>query len=400
MLKKTNLNWNNFMRALHFGAGNIGRGFIARVLLKSDFNLIFSDVDQNIINAINNYKKYKIKLIDNSFEKIININNISAINSYDPNVLNVISHVDLITTAAGVNALYKIASILIEGIILRINLKCKKPLNIIACENKIKATSFLKKIIFDKIPLKYHDYFDEYIGFVDCTIDTIVPTFSSFKEENSLFVIAENFKEWIVDVNQFKGMVPKIIDMTLSDNLTSFIDRKILTLNTGHAIAAYLGLMKNYKNICEAMSDFSIQRIVKDAMYESGLVLIKRYNFNKKDHLSYIDKIFVRFKNPFILDKLERIARNPLQKLSKDERLIQPFVEAMKYNLPYFNLVKGIAAALHYRNINDIQSIKLSSLIKEEGLEETLVKVCKLNANSNEIRIIISEYHSIIKDFL
>jgi len=69
MLKKTNLNWNNFMRALHFGAGNIGRGFIARVLLKSDFNLIFSDVDQNIINAINNYKKYKIKLIDNSFEK-------------------------------------------------------------------------------------------------------------------------------------------------------------------------------------------------------------------------------------------------------------------------------------------------------------------------------------------
>jgi mannitol-1-phosphate 5-dehydrogenase len=388
------------MQALHFGAGNIGRGFVARALSKSGFNLIFSDVNQNIIDSINNYKKYKIKLVSNSVEKIVDINNISAINFYDPNILNIISNTDLITTAVGVNALHKIASILIKGIVLRINSKCNKPLNIIACENKIKATSFLRDIIFDKIPIKYYDYFNEYIGFVDCSIDTIIPTFSFSKQENPLFLIAENFKEWIVDVNQFKGIIPKIVDMTLSDNLISFIDRKILTLNTGHAIAAYLGLMKNYRTISEAISDCNIEKIVKNAMNESGSVLIKRYNFNKKDHLSYIDKIFIRFKNPFLLDKLERIARNPLQKLSKNERLIRPFLGAIKYQLPYSNLVQGIVAALHYRNINDLESIKLSSFIKEYGLEETLVKVCNLDIKRKEISIIISAYYSIIKNFL
>ncbi|AYN24917.1 mannitol-1-phosphate 5-dehydrogenase [Buchnera aphidicola] len=386
------------MQALHFGAGNIGRGFIARVLLKSGFHLIFSDVDQEIINIINHYKKYKIKLVGNNFEKIIDINNISAVNSHDPNVLKIISNVDLITTASGVNALHKIASILIEGIILRMNLKCKKPLNIIACENKIKATSFLKEIIFNQIPVKYYNYFNEYIGFVDCSIDTIIPTVSS-KEEN-LFLIAEDFKEWIVNINQFKGTVPKIIDMTLSNNLMPFINRKILTLNTGHSIAAYLGFIKSYKTIYESMLDCSITKIVKNAMKESGLVLVKRYNFDKKDHLSYINKIFLRFKNPFFLDKIERVARNPLQKLNKNERLIQPFLGAIKYSLPYSNLVKGIAAALHYRNVNDIESIKLSSLIQIHGIEKTLVKVCNLNEKSKEINLIISEYYSILKNFL
>jgi hypothetical protein len=57
-------------------------------------------------------------------------------------------------------------------------------------------------------------------------------------------------------------------------------------------------------------------------------------------------------------------------------------------------------AALHYRNINDLESIKLSSFIKEYGLEKTLVKVCNLDIKRKEISIIISEYYSIIKNFL
>lgn len=386
------------MQALHFGAGNIGLGFIGRVLSHSGFNLIFSDVNQKIVNAINHYKKYQIKLVEKDFEEKIDINDISAINFHDRKILQVIADVDLITTSAGVNALCKIAAILVQGIILRIRLNCSKPLNIIACENKIKASSFLKKIIFKKIPVKYYDYLNQYIGFIDCSIDTIIPTMSS-KKENNLFLIAENFKEWIVNINQFKGKVPKIIDMTLSNNLISFIDRKILTLNTGHAVAAYLGLIKKYKTIYEAMLDSNIEKIVKDVMHESGSVLIKRYKFNKEDHLSYINKIFLRFKNPLLSDELVRIGRNPIQKLNINERLIKPLLGAVKYSLPYSNLVKGIAAAFHYFNINDIESIKLSNLIKQDGIEKTLIKICTLKANTKEINAIILEYYSIIKNF-
>ncbi|CAL4325940.1 mannitol-1-phosphate 5-dehydrogenase [Buchnera aphidicola] len=387
------------MQALHFGAGNIGRGFIGRVLSNSGFNLIFSDINQNIINSINHYKKYKIKLISDNFKKNIYIKNITAVHFSDPKISNIISNVDLITTAVGPNALDKVAMSLLEGIILKIRCNSIKPLNIIACENKIRASSYLKKSILNKIPIKYHNYIDTYIGFVDCSIDTIIPTCSSSEEKNNLSLIAEKFQEWIVDKNQFKGKIPEIIDMKVSDNLISFIDRKFLTLNTGHAIAAYLGSIKNYTNIYETISNSTIENIVKNAMNESGIVLIKRYKFNKKDHISYINKIFNRFKNPIFSDRIERIGRNPIQKLSQDERLIRPFLGAIQYNFPYFNLVRGIAAALHYKNKNDIESIKLSSLIKNIGIEKTLVKVTNLDMKRKEINIIIKEYNSILKSF-
>ena len=49
--------------ALHFGAGNIGRGFIAPVLQENNFRVIFVDIDEKLINKINKQKKYDLSLI-------------------------------------------------------------------------------------------------------------------------------------------------------------------------------------------------------------------------------------------------------------------------------------------------------------------------------------------------
>jgi len=381
------------MKALHFGAGNIGRGFIGKTLSESGFNVIFSDLNQDIIDSINYNKEYSVKIIGNE-DNIIYVKKVSAIHPHNPNIIKIITSVDLITTAVGPNSLDKIAPIIISGIILKIKNKSIKPLNIIACENKMKASSFLKKEILKKLPIKYYNYLNKYIGFIDCSIDTIIP-FINHNNYSSLIV--EDFKEWIVNISQFKGTVPKIIDMKLSDNLDAFIERKLFTLNTGHAVAAYLGLIKKYKTIQEAISDEQIRIIVQCSMEESGSVLIKRYKFNKDDHLNYIKKIFLRLENPFLSDSLERIARNPLQKLGKEERLIKPFLGSVKYHLPYSNLVKGIAAALHYQNPNDLESMQIASLIKRQGLKKTLIKICGFSENSEEINAIILEYNLIIK---
>ena len=46
--------------ALHFGAGNIGRGFIAPVLQENNYRVIFVDVDEDLVNKINKEKRGKI----------------------------------------------------------------------------------------------------------------------------------------------------------------------------------------------------------------------------------------------------------------------------------------------------------------------------------------------------
>ncbi len=56
--------------AVHFGAGNIGRGFIAPVLQDNDCEVIFVDVNTDIVNQINEQGQYTIKSLDiNGFNK-------------------------------------------------------------------------------------------------------------------------------------------------------------------------------------------------------------------------------------------------------------------------------------------------------------------------------------------
>ena len=45
-------------KALHFGAGNIGRGFICPELQNNDFEVIFADVNQELVDQINSKNNY------------------------------------------------------------------------------------------------------------------------------------------------------------------------------------------------------------------------------------------------------------------------------------------------------------------------------------------------------
>ncbi|MDR4156876.1 mannitol-1-phosphate 5-dehydrogenase, partial [Bacillus cereus] len=52
------------MIALHFGAGNIGRGFIGALLCKSGYDVVFADVNDAVINELNDKGRYTVEMAD------------------------------------------------------------------------------------------------------------------------------------------------------------------------------------------------------------------------------------------------------------------------------------------------------------------------------------------------
>ncbi|HBO38696.1 MAG TPA: mannitol-1-phosphate 5-dehydrogenase, partial [Pasteurellaceae bacterium] len=258
------------MKALHFGAGNIGRGFIGKLLSDSNIRVIFADVNDNVIDLLKTQGEYNVKIVGDSINAVEKVTHVTGVNSKDENsVIALFNEVDFVTTAVGPNVLKLIASTIAKGLSARFAAGNSRPLNIIACENMVRGTSFLKEQVFTYLTPELQVQAEKLVGFVDSAVDRIVPPVQT-DEKDPLLVTVEEFSEWIVDKTQFKGKIPTIQGMELTDNLMAFVERKLFTLNTGHAVTSYYGKLKGYQFVKESIEDENVKAFVKSVMQESG----------------------------------------------------------------------------------------------------------------------------------
>ncbi|ENO8414794.1 mannitol-1-phosphate 5-dehydrogenase [Vibrio mimicus] len=376
--------------AVHFGAGNIGRGFIGKLLADADIAVTFADVNEPLVDQLSHQQEYKVKVVGNEC-KMETVSHVTAVNSASEALIERIIKTDLVTTAVGPTVLDIIAKTIAKGLSARFAAGNTQPLNIIACENMVRGTTHLKQQVYQFLTTDEQQQADALVGFVDSAVDRIVPPLQAANDD-PLEVTVESFSEWIVDEQQFKGEIPHIEGMEKTDNLMAFVERKLFTLNTGHCVTAYLGCLKGHRTIREAIEDPSIQEQVKQAMQESGEVLIRRYGFDRALHSAYIEKILTRFANPYLVDEVDRVGRQPLRKLGANDRLIKPLLGTIEYGLPNGMLLKGIAAALKYRNDSDPQAVELQQSIEKEGVRSTLARYTGLAADSVEAQKIEALY--------
>ena len=375
--------------AVQFGAGNIGRGFIGAVLSQAGYHVTFADVNQEVIDRINADGKYTVHIMDVESRDIV-ISDIDGVNSGTDAVIAPIASASIITTAVGIRILKFIAPAVAKGILQRKADGNGEPLNIIACENGLNATDELKLHVMNAIPDDSKAWVEAHVGFANCSVDRIVPPVRS---ENPIDVVVENYYEWNVEQSALVGEKPQIAGMNLADNLIAYVERKLFTLNTGHAITAYLGTQKGYKTIDEAIADPEIHAIVHGAMCESGEGLVRKYGFDHDAHFAYIEKIIKRFKNPYLKDDVTRVGRDPMRKLSARDRLVYPAQTAHSYGIPTPNILVGIGAALHFNNPEDPSSVELQQLIASEGIEAAVQKVTGLEKDSEFFGRIIAQYN-------
>lgn len=376
--------------AVHFGAGNIGRGFIGKLLADANIAVTFADVNEPLVDQLSHQQEYKVKVVGSEC-KMETVSHVTAVNSASEALIERIIKTDLVTTAVGPTVLDIIAKTIAKGLSARFAAGNTQPLNIIACENMVRGTTHLKQQVYQFLTTEEQQQADALVGFVDSAVDRIVPPLQAANDD-PLEVTVESFSEWIVDEQQFKGEIPQIEGMEKTDNLMAFVERKLFTLNTGHCVTAYLGCLKGHRTIREAIEDPCIHAQVKQAMQESGEVLIRRYGFDRALHSAYIEKILSRFANPYLVDEVDRVGRQPLRKLSANDRLIRPLLGTIEYGLPNSMLLKGIAAALKYRNSSDPQAVELQQSIEKEGVRSTLARYTGLAAESVEVQQIEALY--------
>lgn len=379
------------MKAIQFGAGNIGRGFIGAVLSQAGYRLVFADVVADLLDQINTRKQYTVHVTDTQSRDIL-ISGISAVHSGSDEAVAEIAGADIITTAVGLRILKFVAPAIAKGLAARMAAGEEKPLNIIACENGLKATSQLRELTFALLDPEVAAWAEMHVGWPDAAVDRIVPP---VRCEIPLDVAVEEYFEWDVERSAFVGAIPAIAGMTPVDNLEAYVERKLFTLNTGHATAAYIGKMKGLGTIGESIADPAVYPVVRAVMQQSGEGLVKKFGFDHAAHFAYIEKILKRFSNPYLKDDVDRVGREPLRKLAPNDRLILPMLTARGFGLPYDKILLAIGAALHFDNPADPQSVEMRAAIAAEGVAATVVKYTGLSAGDPVVAEIEAAYKTV-----
>lgn len=378
------------MNAVHFGAGNIGRGFIGQLLYQSGFNTCFIDVNSRLVDLLNEKKQYLVELADVTHEELL-VQNVHAINSAtNPDlVIDAIVKADIVTASVGPNVLQHIAGILAKGLKKRLE-QSGELLTIIACENMIGGSAFLKGKVYEQLMEEEKPQFDAYFSFPNAAVDRIVPNQIT---EDKLAVTVEAYYEWIVDESEIKGDNPPVKGITFVQNLQPYIERKLFTVNTGHAVISYSGYLEGILPMHEALSNNKIRERLINVLEETSRYLVERYSFDKEAHSDYVEEIINRFANPFILDDTTRVGRSPVRKLMSNDRLVSP---ASKYvemfgEVPV-NLAMAIASALSYDNLDDPEAKHMQETINQFGIKYAIVKFTGLKSNTALFKTIYNHY--------
>lgn len=362
--------------AVHFGAGNIGRGFIGDILSKNNVAITFVDVNERVIDELNKRHSYEIEVAEEGQPHIV-IKNVSGINNAkNPDeVIKAIASTDIITTATGPNILPFIAELIAKGIEARKAAGNNTPIDVLACENMIGGSQYLYQEVKKYLSADGLVFAEQYVGFPNAAVDRIVPAQT---HEDPLFVVVEPFNEWVVETSRMKNPTFKLTGVHYEKDLEPFIERKLFSVNSGHATSAYTGAFYGAKTILEALKDDRVKAQVEAVLGEIRSLLIAKWNFDEQALIDYHKIIISRFENPFIVDDVNRVARTPIRKLGYNERFIRPIRELKERQLSYQNLLKTIAFVFNYNDSNDEQSVQLQELLATKPLPEVVADVTGL----------------------
>ena len=380
------------MKAVMYGGGNIGRGFIGALLSQSGYEVTFIDVAEPVVKSLQENRTYPVRYVSSNGHKDVWIENVTAVNGNDAEAASdVIANCDIMATAVGARILKFIVPNIVAGLRKRWAMG-GKALNIIICENLMDANKVLEGMLKANLTEEECALFDKTVGLVEASIGRMVPVQTEeMKDGEPMRVCVESYGFLPVDKDAFKGEIPNIPAMVPYSPFDFYIKRKLYVHNMGHATCAYLGDLLSLEYIWESIDVADIRILVQNAMLESAFALSKKYGASLADLQMHITDLLGRFTNAALKDTCMRVGGDPARKLSPDDRMIGSATLALEQGITPAYIAVGAAAGV-FRYINEAEGM-------EQGVtsaKQVLTEVSKLDCAGTLAQLILAAYEKIL----
>ncbi|MEA4945290.1 MAG: hypothetical protein VB080_12740 [Propionicimonas sp.] len=337
-------------KAVVFGAGAVGRGFIGQLLSEAGWFVTFLDVQPDLVKHLAMEGSYPHVTVTNDDSERTLIRPVTAIDARDTGAAcAALLEADLAVSCVGARVLPAVADTLATAVSSRIAAGLA-PLDVLLAENLHGASTVMRGLLSDRLPDLGSDELDAAVGLMETSIGRMIPAPDPSRVGSDLTaVFVEPYKMLPYDDTARRGAlidVPGLVADT-SVPFAFYGDRKLYVHNLGHCMTAYLGEVAGATTIAEAIAIPAVRYFVRSAMVESAVALASTYSVSLVDLLAHVDDLLHRFGNRALGDTVARVGREPLRKLAAHDRLLGALDLAAAYGLPGHHLSLAVAAGAY-----------------------------------------------------
>lgn len=368
-------------RILIFGAGRIGRGFIAHLAKQSGYAVSFVDANAQLIDALKEAGRYRI-FVMGAAEKDDQIEGFEAMTLDDTDRLGeAIATHDLFATAVGGPNLERVGAALADGLARRAA-RGAPPVDVLLCENYKDPAALLSRAVGEARGAPSSDWLEANLGLVETQILKTVTTPEPERRAGSLDLQVEDAWRLPCDLAAFRGEVPALVGLDPQPDFHAGLLKKVYSYNCTNAVIAYLGFLKGHHWLSEAANDPAIDTVARGVIDETLPALANTFNADPDEQRAFQEAALRKYRDRTIRDPITRNARDTSRKLAAGDRLVGPAQLAIEHGTEPRHLALAIAAALHYADPNDPGTVRIQRMLREHGLNHTLETVCELAADS------------------
>ncbi|GGJ85965.1 mannitol dehydrogenase family protein [Pseudomonas matsuisoli] len=202
------------------------------------------------------------------------------------------------------------------------------PFTVMSCDNLPHNGAVARKALLafaDLADPSMSTWIAENVAFPNAMVDRITPMTSAEHKaqlardhgvDDAWPVVCEPFLQWVLEDKFVNGRPAwEKVGVQFTDDVTPYEEMKIKLLNGSHLALTYIGTLKGYRFVHEAMNDPLIARYIR--RYMDIDVTPQLASVPGIDLEAYKDTLIERFSNQAIADQLERVCSDGSSKFPK-----------------------------------------------------------------------------------
>ena len=382
---------------LIWGAGAIGRGFVADLFQAEGYELVLVDQSLTLVEQLRSTGGYPVVRAKNEQERDeVKIQEYRAYHTAEIEALQAeINQCDLMAIAVYAYVFDTVAQQLVPMLLQRMEVRPNSPFDVMLCVNLSHAGEKFTHALRKACPAEKVEQLLANTGIVETLVIRICPQVQvDLRQKEPLLVLTNGYPTLHVERKAFKGEIPNMPSLRLVEDMRAEETRKIYTYNMAQAALAYHGALRGYERIVDCIDDEKVHAEAEGALGEVSLALTAAYGFTPEDMADWNHGVMEQTANPALGDTVQRMGADPIRKLRRDDRLAGAALLCLQYGIQPTYLMRALAAALHYQHAQDQAAQQVKGLIAKQGVREAVKELCALKDEEHELlEDIVRAYH-------